>query len=33
METFSITSLVAVDKQGQVKGVVHLHDLLKKGAV
>lgn len=32
METFSITSLVAVDKAGQVKGVVHLHDLLKKGA-
>jgi len=32
METFSITTLVAIDKQGLVKGVVHLHDLLKKGA-
>ncbi len=32
MEIFSITSLVAVDKEGLMKGVVHLHDLLKKGA-
>ncbi len=33
METFSITSLVAVDGQGKVKGIVHLHDLLKRGAL
>ncbi|MFQ5780631.1 MAG: SIS domain-containing protein, partial [Nitrospiria bacterium] len=33
METHSITSLVVVDENGFVKGIVHLHDLLKSGAV
>jgi arabinose-5-phosphate isomerase len=33
MEQFSITSLVVVDAQRKVIGVVHLHDLLKAGVV
>ncbi|MFQ5579009.1 MAG: SIS domain-containing protein [Nitrospiria bacterium] len=33
METYSITSLVVLNREGFVKGVVHLHDLLKKGAL
>lgn len=33
MEQFSITSLVVVDAQRKVIGVVHLHDLLKAGIV
>jgi arabinose-5-phosphate isomerase len=31
MEQFSITSLVVVDEQNRLAGVVHLHDLLKRG--
>lgn len=33
MEAFSITTLVAANSSGSVEGVVHLHDLLKKGVV
>jgi len=33
MEQYAITSLVVVDGQGRVAGVVHLHDLLKAGVV
>ena len=33
MERFSITSLVVVDKENRVEGVIHLHDLLKSGIV
>jgi arabinose-5-phosphate isomerase len=33
MEQYSITSLVAVEKNRRVAGVVHLHDLLKMGVV
>jgi arabinose-5-phosphate isomerase len=33
MEQFSITSLVVLDAQRKVIGVVHLHDLLKAGVV
>ncbi|MFM8540235.1 MAG: SIS domain-containing protein [Nitrospira sp.] len=33
MEQFSITSLVVVDDGGRLAGVIHLHDLLKSGAV
>lgn len=32
MENFSITQLVVVD-QGEYKGVIHLHDILKEGIV
>lgn len=32
MEEAKITSLVSVDETGRVEGIVHLHDLLKKGA-
>jgi arabinose-5-phosphate isomerase len=32
MEGFSITQLVVVDN-GEYKGVVHLHDILKEGIV
>ena len=31
METYSITSLVILDNDRTVSGIVHLHDLLKKG--
>lgn len=31
MEEFSITSLVVVEGQGRVAGIIHLHDLLKSG--
>ncbi len=33
MERYSITSLVVVDTQGKVEGVIHLHDILKSGIV
>jgi len=33
MERHSITSLVVPDEQGRVKGIIHLHDILKKGIV
>ncbi len=33
MESNSITSLVVVDDSGRVEGILHLHDLLKKGAL
>ncbi len=33
MERFSITSLVVVEANGQIVGVIHLHDLLKHGIV
>jgi len=32
MEDFSITQLVVVDN-GEYKGVIHLHDILKEGIV
>lgn len=31
METYSITALVAADSNNTVVGVIHLHDILKKG--
>lgn len=31
MEEFSITSLVVLDKGGFAEGVIHLHDILRKG--
>lgn len=33
MEKFSITSLIIVNSENMVLGVVHLHDLLKRGVV
>lgn len=33
MEEFSITALMVVDKDSNLKGVVHLHDLLKAGVI
>lgn len=33
MEQFSITSLVVVDEQNSLIGVIHLHDLLKNGVI
>ncbi len=33
MENFEITSLVCVDKQKKILGVVHIHDLLRAGVV
>ncbi len=33
MEDASITALVALSNSGNIEGIVHLHDLLKKGAV
>jgi len=33
METYSITSLVILNEDTSVAGIVHLHDLLKKGIV
>jgi arabinose-5-phosphate isomerase len=32
MEDFSITQLVVVD-EGEYKGVLHLHDILKEGII
>lgn len=31
MERFSITSLVVLDEEARLVGVVHLHDLLRHG--
>ncbi len=33
MERHSITSLVVPDAEGKAKGIIHLHDILKKGIV
>ena len=33
METYSITSLVILDNDRTISGIIHLHDLLKKGIV
>ncbi len=33
MERYSITSLVVPDEEGRPAGVIHLHDILKKGIV
>ena len=33
MESFSITSLVIIDGDKKVEGIIHLHDCLKKGIV
>ncbi len=33
MEKYSITSLVVVEDQNRVEGVIHLHDILKSGIV
>ncbi|HMK55530.1 MAG TPA: KpsF/GutQ family sugar-phosphate isomerase [Dissulfurispiraceae bacterium] len=33
METCSITSLVVPDSEGKAAGIIHLHDILKKGIV
>jgi arabinose-5-phosphate isomerase len=33
MERYSITTLVVTEGQGAIRGVIHLHDLLKNGIV
>ncbi len=33
MESYSITALVVPDKNGRVVGIIHLHDILRKGIV
>lgn len=33
MENYSITSLIVPDEEGRAKGIIHLHDILKKGIV
>jgi arabinose-5-phosphate isomerase len=33
MEEHSITALVVRDDEGKARGVIHLHDILKKGIV
>jgi len=33
MEKYSITSLLSVDGEGRLEGIIHLHDLLKAGVV
>jgi len=33
MESAAITSLISVDASGNLEGIVHMHDLLKKGAL
>ena len=33
METYTITSLLILDDQRRVKGIIHLHDILKAGVV
>lgn len=33
MEEHSITSLIVPDDEGRAKGIIHLHDILKKGIV
>jgi arabinose-5-phosphate isomerase len=32
MEDFSITQLIVID-QGEYKGILHIHDILKEGIV
>lgn len=31
MQKYSITSLVVPDREGKAKGIIHIHDILKKG--
>lgn len=31
MQKYSITSLIVPDKDGTIKGIIHIHDILKKG--
>lgn len=33
MENYSITSIIVPDEGGKAKGIIHLHDILKKGIV
>jgi arabinose-5-phosphate isomerase len=33
MESYSITALVVPDSEGRAIGIIHLHDILKKGIV
>jgi len=33
MESYSITSLIVPDELGRISGIIHLHDILKKGIV
>jgi arabinose-5-phosphate isomerase len=33
MQNFSITSLVIVNREKHVKGVIHLHDILRAGVL
>jgi arabinose-5-phosphate isomerase len=33
MQTFSITSIVVPDSNGEAAGIIHLHDILRKGIV
>lgn len=33
MEKYSITSLVVPDNEGRAKGIIHIHDILRKGIV
>lgn len=33
MEKYSITSIIVPDEKGKAKGIIHLHDILKKGIV
>jgi CBS domain-containing protein len=33
MEKYSITVLMVADEEDNIKGVIHLHDLLKAGIV
>jgi arabinose-5-phosphate isomerase len=33
MESYSITSLIVPDETGRVSGIIHLHDILKRGIV
>ncbi|MEQ1628242.1 MAG: CBS domain-containing protein [Nitrospira sp.] len=33
MERFSITTLVVIEGDRNIRGVIHLHDLLKSGIV
>ncbi|HMK59787.1 MAG TPA: KpsF/GutQ family sugar-phosphate isomerase [Dissulfurispiraceae bacterium] len=33
MQTYSITSLIVPDSEGRAVGIIHLHDILKKGIV
>ena len=33
MEAFAITALLIVDEERRVKGIIHMHDILKAGVV